>query len=215
MHSEKSGRRTKDESPDRHLVAGACERAESHSTGASGCQPLRLACAAYVLLGLCLLALPLRVGAAVPTGTDRTALEALYDDTAGDSWTTKTNWKTTDGDWHGVTTDTDGNVLELRLSSNNLTGTIPDALGNLSHLTRLNLDNNEMTGTIPPALGNLSSLKNLILYNNELTGAIPPALGNFSFPRKTEPRQKQAERVHPARIGECGEFGGRRRQPSA
>ena len=126
MHSEKSRRRTNDESPDRHLVAGACERAESHSTGASGCQPLRLACAAYVLLGLCLLALPLRVGAAVPTGTDRTALEALYDATDGEnSWTTKTNWKTTDGDWHGVTTDTDGNVLELDLSRNKLTGTIP------------------------------------------------------------------------------------------
>ena len=76
--------------------------------------PLRLACAAYVLLGLCLLALPLRVGAAVPTGTDRTALEALYDATDGEnSWTTKTNWKTNNGDWHGVTTDVDGNVLEL------------------------------------------------------------------------------------------------------
>ena len=106
MHSEKSGRRTNDESPDRHLVAGACERAESHSTGAPGCQPLRLACAAWGLLGLCLLALPLRVGAAVPTGTDRTALEALYDATAGEnSWTTRTNWKTNNGDWYGVTTD--------------------------------------------------------------------------------------------------------------
>ena len=85
MHSEKSERRTKDESQDRHLVAGAGERAESHSTGASGCQPLRLACVAWGLLGLCLLALPLRVGAAVPTGTDRTALEALYDATDGEN----------------------------------------------------------------------------------------------------------------------------------
>ena len=158
MHSEKSERRTKDESPDRHLVAGACERAESHSTGAPGGQPLRLACAAWGLLGLCLLALPLRVGAAVPTGTDRTALEALYDATDGDSWTTKTNWKTNNGDWHGVTTDTDGNVLELDLSRNKLTGTIPAEVGTLTQLTQLRLNNNQLSGTIPAAVGNLTQL---------------------------------------------------------
>ena len=180
MHSEKSERRTKDESPARHLVAGACERAESHSTGASGGQPLRLACAAYVLLGLCLLALPLRVGAAVPTGTDRTALEALYDATGGDSWTTSTNWKTDNGDWHGVTTDTDGNVLELDLSRNKLTGEIPEAVGDLTQLTILNLDNNKLTGTIPAELGKLTQLTELRLNNNQLRGEIPEAVGNLT-----------------------------------
>ena len=180
MHSEKSERRTKDESPARHLVAGACERAESHSTGASGGQPLRLACAAYVLLGLCLLALPLRVGAAVPTGTNRTALEALYDATGGDSWTTKTNWKTTDGDWHGVTTDTDGNVLELDLSRNKLSGTIPAAVGDLTQLTELRLNNNQLTGTIPAAVWTLTRLTTLWLHNNQLSGEIPAELGNLT-----------------------------------
>ena len=180
MHSEKSERRTKDESPDRHLVAGACERAESHSTDTPGCQPLRLACAAWGLLGLCLLALPLRVGAAVPTGTDRTALEALYDDTAGDSWTTKTNWKTNNGDWHGVTTDTDGNVLELDLSRNKLTGTIPAAVWTLAQLTQLRLNNNQLSGAIPEELGDLTQLTQLRLNNNQLSGAIPAALGDLT-----------------------------------
>ncbi len=180
MHSEKSERRTKDESPDRHLVAGACERAESHSTGASGGQPLRLACAAWGLLGLCLLALPLRVGAAVPTGTDRTALEALYDATAGDSWTTSTNWKTDNGDWHGVTTDTDGNVLELDLSRNKLTGTIPAEVGDLTQLTELRLNNNQLTGTIPAAVWTLTRLTTLWLHNNQLSGEIPAAVGNLT-----------------------------------
>ena len=130
MHSEKSERRTKDESPARHLVAGACERAESHSTDTPGGQPLRLACAAWGLLGLCLLALPLRVGAQ-PTGPDRTALEALYDATEGATWTVSTNWKTDADAWWGVTTDADGKVTELDLSNNNLVGTIPAALGGL------------------------------------------------------------------------------------
>ncbi len=181
MHSEKSERRTKDESPDRHLVAGACERAESHSTGASGGQPLRLACAAWGLLGLCLLALPLRVGAAVPTGTDRTALEALYDATDGEnSWTTKTNWKTTDGDWHGVTTDSSGNVTELDLSRNKLTGTIPAEVWTLTQLTQLRLNNNQLSGAIPAAVGNLTQLFGLRLDNNQLSGAIPPELGTLT-----------------------------------
>ena len=180
MHSEKSERRTKDESPARHLVAGAGERAESPSTGAPGGQPLRLACAAWGLLGLCLLALPLRVGAAVPTGTDRTALEALYDDTVGDSWTTRTNWKTTDGDWHGVTTDTDGNVLELDLSRNKLTGTIPAEVWTLTQqLTQLFLNNNQLSGTIPAAAGDLKNLIHLYLHDNKLSGAIPMELGSL------------------------------------
>ena len=187
MHSEKSERRTKDESPARHLVAGACERAESPSTGAPGGQPLRLACAAWGLLGLCLLALPLRVGAAVPTGTDRTALEALYDATDGEnSWTTKTNWKTTDGDWHGVTTDVDGKVLELDLSRNKLTGTIPDALGDLSLLQKLSLNGNQLSGAIPAALETLTALTDLRLYNNgryrnaALSGPLPTSFTNLT-----------------------------------
>ena len=42
--------------------------------------------------------------------SDRAALEALYDATAGGSWTDNTNWKTSAplGAWYGVTTDASG-----------------------------------------------------------------------------------------------------------
>ena len=106
------------------------------------------------------------VEAAVPTGTDREALEALYDATNGANWKTSTNWKTTDGDWYGVTTDTNGAVTELRLPNNNLVGTIPAALGDLTNLTKLHLHSNGLIGTIPTELGQLTNLTELLLHNN-------------------------------------------------
>ena len=106
------------------------------------------------------------VEAAVPTGTDREALEALYDATNGANWKTSTNWKTTDGDWYGVTTDINGAVTELRLPNNNLVGTIPAALGDLTNLTKLHLHSNGLIGTIPAELGQLTNLTELHLHNN-------------------------------------------------
>ncbi len=44
---------------------------------------------------------------------------------------------------------------------NQLTGTIPTALGKLSELTILSLSKNQLTGTIPPELGNLSNLSEI------------------------------------------------------
>ena len=115
--------------------------------------------------------------------SDRAALVALYDATDGVNWEHNTNWKTAAPlwDWHGVTTDADGWVTGLELSSNSLTGEIPAALGNLAHLNRLVLKSNKgLTGPIPDALANLSNLTHLQLTWNGLTGPIPAALGNLS-----------------------------------
>ena len=53
------------------------------------------------------------------------------------------------GEWHGVTTDSDGRVIGIDLNNNQLTGAIPLELGNLTNLKRLNLSGNEWTGCIP------------------------------------------------------------------
>ena len=113
---------------------------------------------------------------------DRAALEALYDATGGATWTDNTNWKTTEplSEWHGVTTDSDGRVTELILTNNQLTGTIPAELGDLTNLLQLRLDGNQLTGTIPAELGDLTSLQRLYLNENELTGPIPTELGNLT-----------------------------------
>ncbi len=115
--------------------------------------------------------------------TDRAALEALYRATAGDSWDNNDNWMSSDapiGEWYGVTTDNSGRVIRLDLYSNDLSGSIPAELGNLTNLTLLSLRGNDLGGSIPAELGNLTNLTVLWLYENDLSGSIPAALGNLT-----------------------------------
>jgi Leucine-rich repeat (LRR) protein len=109
------------------------------------------------------------------------ALVALYNSTGGANWIIKDNWlvTTTPGDWYGVTVS-GGHVSYLDPMFNNLTGTIPPELGNLTALWGLDLGGNQLIGSIPPALGNLTALQGLYLSTNQLTGSIPPALGNLT-----------------------------------
>ena len=62
------------------------------------------------------------------------------------------------------------------MSSNQLTGSIPSEIGNLTNLEYLRLDNNQLTGEIPPEIGNLTNLTHLYLNSNELTGEIPESI---------------------------------------
>ena len=135
---------------------------------------------------------------------DRAILEAFYDATGGDDWTTSTNWKTspTLGGWHGVQTDGAGRVIGLRLGQNNLTGSIPPGLENLSELTVLNLWGNELTGEIPFQLGNLTRLTTLSLSENNLTGSIPSELGNLSALQNLYLRTNQLTGSIPSELGD-------------
>ena len=114
---------------------------------------------------------------------DRAALIALYNATGGATrWREAKNWNTAESldKWHGVLTNLEGFVTELSLQGNNLSGTLPPELGDLTHLRWLVLDGNELTGAIPAELGNLAQLRTLVLDNNKLTGPIPPALAELS-----------------------------------
>ena len=84
--------------------------------------------------------------------------------------------------WDGVTvTGTPQRVTELDLVDNDeLNGSIPPELGDLSSLNMLDVSGNNLSGTIPPELGNLSSLEELYLFGNTLSGMIPPELGDLS-----------------------------------
>ncbi|KAK3406209.1 hypothetical protein EUGRSUZ_K02366, partial [Eucalyptus grandis] len=65
---------------------------------------------------------------------------------------------------------------ELYLSSNNLIGSIPHSIGNLSNLF---LSSNNLTGSIPHSIRNLSNLSMLKLSKNNLVGPIPTSLGKL------------------------------------
>ena len=72
-----------------------------------------------------------------PKSVDRDALVAFYEATDGPRWHDNTNWLSDRHveEWHGVTTDDDGRVVDITLDENRLTGEIPAQLGSLSELT--------------------------------------------------------------------------------
>lgn len=141
--------------------------------------------------------------------TDRDVLIALYDATNGDNWTNHTNWCSDKplSEWYGVDVDVirdENKVISLRLSNNNLVGSLPEEIGYLIDVQNLDLDNNQLIGGIPASIGkiqqlgglymsgnqftgeipseicNLSKLRYCYLYNNQLTGNIPESFGNLS-----------------------------------
>ena len=80
--------------------------------------------------------------------------------------------------WQGVFFGgTPTRVTVVALPRQNLNGTVPADLGDLSMLTQLNLHSNDLSGSIPPELANLSRLQRLFLHNNRLSGTIPNLSG--------------------------------------
>ena len=71
---------------------------------------------------------------------------------------------------------------------NQLTGTIPEELGNLTNLKSLYLSDNKLAGTIPEELGNLTNLEFLSLFDNQLTGMIPEELGSLINLKSLKPQ---------------------------
>lgn len=139
-----------------------------------------------------------------PAAADRAALIAFYNATGGATrWREAKNWNTSESidKWQGVLTNLAGFVTELSLPGNNLSGTLPPELGDLTHLRWLVLDGNELTGTIPAELGNLAQLRGLVLDNNELTGPIPPALGELSQLTLLDLTGNSLNGAIPARLG--------------
>lgn len=63
--------------------------------------------------------------------------------------------------------------IALNVSHNNLTGSIPEQLGNLQMLESLYLNDNQLVGEIPNMIGALLSLLVCNLSNNNLVGMVP------------------------------------------
>ncbi len=113
---------------------------------------------------------------------ERQALIDLYNATNGAQWKDNTNWCSDKpvSTWKGVICNDNGTVLSIRLWQNNLTGYIPESIGNLTSIRILYLNSNQLTGSIPESIGNLTSLIDLSLSNNQLTGSIPESIGNLT-----------------------------------
>ena len=70
-------------------------------------------------------------------------------------------------------------LRSIDLSSNQLTGDIPEEIGNLIALVSLNLSSNNLTGEITSKIGRLTSLDSLDLSRNHFFGPIPTSLAQI------------------------------------
>ena len=157
-------------------------------------------------LYLCLHGRPIPGYSARPSVTpseQRAALVALYNATGGASWNDNSNWLSESpvNQWYRVFTDCNGGVTSLRLPSNQLSGPIPQEVGNLSDLRDLSLRDNELTGRIPAELGNLTNLHALRLEINQLTGPIPPELSRLTKLESLTLNNNQLTGGIPAELG--------------
>lgn len=110
---------------------------------------------------------------------DVTTLKAFYNAANGSGWTNTWDLNGDPLEWYGLKWEK-GRVTEMWLSFNNLSGTIPKELADLTELKNLLLDNNKLSGAIPSELGSLNKLSALKLSHNELSGSIPKEIGNAS-----------------------------------
>jgi PKD repeat protein len=138
--------------------------------------------------------------------TECAALEDFYKATGGENWIKDSGWMETltPCSWYGVAClnghvstlfFTPGNNLQgsmpasigelsyvrvLKLNDNQLSGPIPHEIGGMVELVAVNLYNNLLDGPIPDELWNLQTLQSLNLGRNQLSGGISPAVGNLT-----------------------------------
>ena len=91
------------------------------------------------------------------------------------------SWGVQHGNEYTGASCTNGRVTSLVLENlvPPLTGELPEAIGNLTALSRVSLWQNNMEGELPLSLGKLASLKSLNLNNNKFIGTLPPQLGQL------------------------------------
>ena len=103
-------------------------------------------------------------------------LIALYTQTNGAAWFRNNYWsESTACTWYGIVC-VGGHVAGIFLSGNNLVGTLPTTLNQLTGLQGLRLASNQLSGSIP-SLSGLTILSALVLDNNQLSGSIPSLNG--------------------------------------
>ncbi len=93
-----------------------------------------------------------RKASAQANTTDSLAMIDLYNSTNGPGWTNHSNWLTSAPlySWFGIFSGDSIHVQVITLNNNNLVGTLPSSLGNLtSDGMYINLSNNRLSGSLP------------------------------------------------------------------
>jgi len=131
---------------------------------------------------LVFLIIPSQLFAIIPA-SEREALIAIYNATGGPNWRNNYGWLGpwgTESSWYGVRLDEYDHVIELDLGFNNLTGSLPDEIGDLEHVSWLDLSGNNLVGPLPEGMvGMFAYNMELDLSYNQFTGSIPDWLKYF------------------------------------
>lgn len=115
---------------------------------------------------------------------ERNALIALYNSTGGDNWGDDNGTPVKDGwlsdapvsTWNGIKTDELGRVIAIGRKMDNLTGELPDEIGDLEYLEIINMAGNHIRGSIPKTIRNCKNLREIYFGSNELSGSITKEL---------------------------------------
>ncbi|KAK3118130.1 hypothetical protein QOZ80_9BG0694660 [Eleusine coracana subsp. coracana] len=76
--------------------------------------------------------------------------------------------------------DLPSGLRQLQISVNNLSGTIPASLSNITKLAVISCAYNNFVGNVPDEFAKLSNMQQLYLGANQLSGRFPRAIMNFS-----------------------------------
>ncbi|GLJ34401.1 hypothetical protein SUGI_0691600 [Cryptomeria japonica] len=105
-------------------------------------------------------------------------MSLLWENTVPTNWMSGTD--PCDSHWDGVAC-TDGRITSLKLSSVGLKGALSNKIGSLTALQTLDLSyNKDLTGRLPNSIGNLVSLRILIVIACNFNGHLPTELGNLT-----------------------------------
>ncbi len=138
-----------------------------------------------------------------PFAKERAALIDLYNATNGAQWTHHDNWGSDKplSEWYGIKLDDEGHVLTLDLNENNLCGSIPKSIGDLSYVTKISVYDNQLEETLPESIGYLTNLEFFYVDGNRLTGSIPSWLVNLPLLRAVYMGNNQLTGEIPDNIG--------------
>lgn len=106
----------------------------------------------------------------------REILTKFYHSLNGPGWNRQKNWLSDKfvGEWEGI--GFTGDKLSIALSMNNLKGRLPDDIYSLPDLVELRLSSNQIEGIISPEIRKWDKLTCLDLMDNRLSGKIPDEL---------------------------------------
>lgn len=123
----------------------------------------------------------------LPCHPDYTALVGLYNGTGGGNWVNRNGWQAGAAGtncnvctWYGVTCNEQNRVIGINLSSNDITGTLPNSITSLTFLNTLRLYGNELSGSLPSFLNSFLYLKTVDFGSNSFSGDIPSNFGSIA-----------------------------------